>query len=201
MHELIDEQRRRPADAIANEREVGRLDGLVSDQMIAEGHHQLPVLARVGIGDCGNLGSGNRPARLRQQCRMQRALDHARVGRRAQFRPRQIGFEKLVSNEQPAALVAIEQMMPAGEPEIRHACYVSTPCLSIIARRGTARRAAARSCRRNAAERDSWRPGSGHFGTAGSGQEETHTAAIIRSPRPRERAASAGFRGPEPLQF
>ena len=43
----------------------------------------------------------------------------ASAGGRA--RPRQIGLEELVGDNKPATVVAVEQMMPAGEPEILHA--------------------------------------------------------------------------------
>ncbi len=51
---------------------------------------------------------------------MQRALDRASLGRRNELRPRQIGFEKLVGDQQPAAVVAVEQMVAAGDPEVVH---------------------------------------------------------------------------------
>src|SRR5262249_20226607 len=99
--------------------------------------HQCPVLARIGIGDRGDLAGGDRPARLGEQRRMQRALDHAGLGRRRKLWPRQIGLEELVGRDEPAAAVAVEQMMPAREPEILHArrvlvhngAYITTPCL------------------------------------------------------------------------
>src|SRR5207244_2017434 len=49
------------------------------------------------------------------------ALGDAGVGGRSQFRPRQIGLEELVGDDEPAAVLAVEQMMPTGKPEIRHA--------------------------------------------------------------------------------
>ena len=51
---------------------------------------------------------------------MQRALDRAGFRRRDQLRPRQIHLEEIVGHHQPAALVAVEQMMAAGNPEIVH---------------------------------------------------------------------------------
>ena len=52
------------------------------DQVIAEGQHHLPVLARVGICDCGDLARRDRPPRLGQQACVQRALGGAGLGRR-----------------------------------------------------------------------------------------------------------------------
>src|SRR5262249_58546599 len=60
-------------------------------------------------------------ARVGKQRRVQRAFDHAGLGRRCQFRPRQIGLEELVGDDEPTALMAVEQVMPAGEPEVLHA--------------------------------------------------------------------------------
>ena len=37
-----------------------------------------------------------------------------------QLRPRQIGLQEFVGDDQPAALVAVEQMVPAGQPEVVH---------------------------------------------------------------------------------
>src|SRR5207248_1412624 len=59
-------------------------------------------------------------ARIGEQRGMEPALGGARLRRRAQFRPRQIGFEELVGDQQSAASIAIGQMMAAGEPEIVH---------------------------------------------------------------------------------
>ena len=64
--------------------------------MVAKRDHHAPILARVSIGDRGDLGRSDRPAWIGEQRRVQRALDDARVRRRSQFRPRQIGLEKLV---------------------------------------------------------------------------------------------------------
>ena len=51
---------------------------------------------------------------------MQRALDHAGVVGRGELRPRQIGLQELVGDDKPAALVAVEQVVSAGEPEVVH---------------------------------------------------------------------------------
>ena len=67
-------------------------------QMIAERDHHLPVLARIRVRDRGDLVGGDRPARIGQQRRMQRALDHAGVRRRRELRPRQIDLEELVGH-------------------------------------------------------------------------------------------------------
>src|ERR1043166_4516154 len=88
--------------------------------MVAEGDQQLPILARVRVRDGGDVRLRDRMARIGEQRRVQRALDRAGVGRRRQLGPRQIGLEELVADDEPAAGVAVEQMMPAGEPEIVH---------------------------------------------------------------------------------
>src|SRR5260370_12202578 len=51
---------------------------------------------------------------------MQSPFRRACLRRRRQLGPRQIDFQELVGHGEPAALVAIEQMMPAGEPEVFH---------------------------------------------------------------------------------
>ena len=121
MRELVDEQRRDRAEAAAREIEIGRLDGLVRDQAVAKFEQQAPVLARVDVRDRGDLGLGDRPARFGEERRVERALDHTRLRGRLELRPRQIGLEELVGHDEPAAVVAVEQMMAAGEPEILHA--------------------------------------------------------------------------------
>jgi hypothetical protein len=44
---------------------------------------------------------------------MQRALDHACLGRRRKLAARQIGLQEIVGHDQPAAADAVEQMVPA----------------------------------------------------------------------------------------
>src|SRR5262249_12962914 len=122
--------RRRLTNAAAHEIEIGGLHGLVTDEMVAKRGHQGPILARVGIGDRRDLGAGDWTARIAEQRGVQAALDDARVRRRRKLRPREISLEELIGNEESPAVVAVEQMMPAGEPDIRHA---------ITPRRGVAR--------------------------------------------------------------
>ena len=62
--------------------------------------------------------AANRPARLGEQPCVQRALGDAGLGRRAKLRPRQIDLEEFVGRDEPAARVAIEQVVAAGQPEI-----------------------------------------------------------------------------------
>ena len=58
--------------------------------------------------------------RGRRAAGVQRALDGAGFWRREQFGPRQIGLEEIVGNHEAAALVAVEQVMAAREPEVAH---------------------------------------------------------------------------------
>ena len=95
--------------------------------MIAEGDHHLPVLARIGIGDGGNLRRADRLPRVGQQRAVQRALGGTGVRRRRDLRPRQIGLQELIGDEQPAARIAIEQMMAAGQPEVARLAHVRSP--------------------------------------------------------------------------
>src|SRR6185312_9698032 len=53
---------------------------------------------------------------------MQRALDRAGIRRRNELGPRQIDLEEIAGDDETAALVAVEEMMTAGEPEIVHLC-------------------------------------------------------------------------------
>ena len=52
-------------------------------------------------------------------------FDRAGLRRRREFGPRQIDFEEFVGDQQPAAVVMVEQMMAAGQPEILH---FRSPC-------------------------------------------------------------------------
>ena len=67
MHELIDEQRRRLADAVAHQLGIGCFQRLVAQQVIAEVDQQLPVLARVGVGDGRDIGGRHGHARIGEQ--------------------------------------------------------------------------------------------------------------------------------------
>ena len=120
MHELIDEQRRRCARAAAYEIAIGGFQSFVSKKMIAEREDELPVFASIRIGDLGDFGRCNRTAWMAQQRAMNCVLGAAGIGRRNEFRPCEIGFEKFVGHHEPAARVAIEQVMPRREPEIFH---------------------------------------------------------------------------------
>src|SRR6516162_1457862 len=51
---------------------------------------------------------------------MQGALDDARVFGRDNFRTGQVELQKLVGDHEAASRAAVQQMMPAGEPEIFH---------------------------------------------------------------------------------
>ena len=64
---------------------------------------------------------------------MQRALGNAGVCGRRKLRSREIGFEQFVGDEQRAAGIAVEQMMPAGEPEILHSAQLDQVCRRLIA--------------------------------------------------------------------
>src|SRR5438034_960236 len=89
-------------------------------QEIAERQHELPVFARVGVGDPCYLAWAHGTPRLRQQLTMQPALGRTGIIRRHQFRPRKIGLQKFVGHDEPAAVIAVEQMVAAGDPEIVH---------------------------------------------------------------------------------
>jgi hypothetical protein len=106
---------------MADEMEIGSLHRLVAGEAIAERDHQAPILARIGIRNRRNLGGPDRPARVDEQRRVQAALCDAGVRRRRQLRPREIGLEELVGNDEAASGVTVEQVMPAGKPEITHA--------------------------------------------------------------------------------
>ena len=118
VHELVHEQRRSLADAAAHQIEIGGLQGPARDEAVAKREHQAPVLARIGIGDRRDLGRRDRAARIGEQRRVQGSLRHAGIGGRRQLRSRQIGLEELVADDESAAFLAVEQMMPAGQPEI-----------------------------------------------------------------------------------
>ena len=100
--------------------QIGRLDGAVRDQQVPPGDHRGPVLARIDIRDCRDIGWIDRPARVGEQRGMQRALDHTSLGRRRELATRQIRLEEIVGHDQPATAIAVEEMMPAREPEVLH---------------------------------------------------------------------------------
>ena len=129
MHQLIDEQLRRSRKALLYQVGISRFQCLVPDQMVAEREQNLPVLARVGIGNRGDIGGRHFHARIVEQRRVQRFLDGAGLRRRNHLGPRHVDFEKIVGQQQPAAFVAVEQMMAAGNPEVLH--LLSRPAMPI----------------------------------------------------------------------
>ena len=90
--------------------------------------HHSPVLARIAIADAGHLRGRNGTAGILEQRGMKRALGGAGFLRRSELRPCQIGLEELVAHKEPTAVVAVEQVMPAGKPEIPHASRLDLCC-------------------------------------------------------------------------
>ena len=83
VHELIDEQRRRPTHALANQREVSRLDRSGGNEPIAEIDQQPPVLLCVGIenrGDLADSSTGSSGAIVRRACRARSAAQASSGG-------------------------------------------------------------------------------------------------------------------------
>ena len=54
LHQLMDEEMRKLA-GVPDDIEIGGLERAVPREMIAPGNDKLPVLARIGIGDRGDL--------------------------------------------------------------------------------------------------------------------------------------------------
>ena len=61
VDELVEEERRHLARALPDEREISGLEARGAEKRVAEAQHQGPVLARVGVGERGDLGRA-RPA-------------------------------------------------------------------------------------------------------------------------------------------
>src|SRR6516225_8088133 len=137
MYEVVDEQRRRLAHTATHEVEIGGLHRLMTDEMVAKRDHQGPILPRVGIGDRRDLGGGYRAAWIAEHRRVQGALGDTCSLRRCKFGPREISLEELICDQEAAAVIAVEQVMPAREPEIGHAIVASTTyCWPSIPRHG-----------------------------------------------------------------
>ena len=75
------------------------------------------------------MSAADRPA-----CADRRAARHAACARPRRpraaalsSRPRQIGLQEIVGHDQPAAAIAVEQMVPAREPEVLHGA-AQAPC-------------------------------------------------------------------------
>ena len=123
VNELIDEDVRK-LGAAPHHVEIGGFNGAAIDQKIAERGHHLPVFAGVRVGNPGDLGRRHRPSRIGEQRGVERTLGVAGFGRRSQFRPRQIGLEEIVGHHQTATVVAVEQMVSAGQPEVSVSCCI-----------------------------------------------------------------------------
>src|SRR6476660_9426769 len=67
---------------------------------------------------------------------MQRALDHAGLGRWDQLRAREIELEKLIGDVQAAIRTTVEQMMAAGDPEVFHLRSRSTIAIRLTSSAG-----------------------------------------------------------------
>ena len=60
------------------------------------------------------------PSRIGEQRCVQAALRDTGLGRWRELGPREIGLEEFIGDDEPAAGVAVEQMVSAGEPEVLH---------------------------------------------------------------------------------
>ena len=94
---------------------------------VAEREHHLPVLARIGIRDRGDLVRARPRGADRPAARRAAPLGRAGLRRRRKLGPRQIDLEEFVGHHEPAARIAVEQMMAAGEPEVLHRA-LRAPC-------------------------------------------------------------------------
>ncbi len=94
VHELVDEQRRRVADAAAHQVEIGRFQRPVRAAAGRESRSSLPSSRAHRRRRWPRYRRRHRPARIGEQRRMQRALDHAGVGRRRELGPREIDLEE-----------------------------------------------------------------------------------------------------------
>ena len=117
---MAEKERRRRAGAIADEIEIGPFERAVAQETVAKRLHHGPVLARIRIGDRGDRGRADGATRIGQKRAMEGALGGTSLGRRHQLRPRQIGLQELVRDEEPAVATAIREGMAAREPEIPH---------------------------------------------------------------------------------
>ncbi len=70
---------------------------------------------RIGIGDSGNVPSTDTAARVGEQRAIERSFDHARF--EAVVSVRRASTPELVGDQQTAAPLTIEQMMPARNPK------------------------------------------------------------------------------------
>src|SRR5581483_8783349 len=120
MDEMIEEDRRRRTDAIADECEIGGLDGPMANEPVAKCRYEMPVLARIGIGDGVNHAGVDGPARRRKERGVKLALDGTSLGRRLQLGACEINFQELVGDDQIAVIVTVQQMMAARAPKIPH---------------------------------------------------------------------------------
>src|SRR5712692_10845965 len=67
VDELVEEERRRVADLPAYEIEIGRVQRIVTQQMVAKGDHQLPIFPRVRVCDRSNLVDADAAAWIGEQ--------------------------------------------------------------------------------------------------------------------------------------
>ena len=117
VNELIEKKMGHLA-AAADNVEIGPLERGMRDQQIAERQHHPPVLARIGVRDGCNIGGRNDAARRGKQGCMQAPFGVTRIGRRRQLGASHIDLQKIIRQQQRAAVVTIQKMMAARQPEI-----------------------------------------------------------------------------------
>ena len=108
------------------------------------------------IAAISSAATGRRGSAISAACRVFSTAQASGGG--VKLGPRQIHLQELVGEQEPAALVAVEQMMPAGEPEIPHRLLLAQrdqidrprPAPPRLRPRGTRRRASASARRADA---------------------------------------------------
>ena len=137
MAELRQKDRRQIAGTLAGQCHIDGLERRRCDQPVAEGHHESPVLARIGVGERGNVSFFDPPQWIRQQACMQIAFRVAGIGRRHQFRPRQIGHDQFGGRHESAVIGTARQVVTGSDPEFSHVRSVFVRSVVISPRRST----------------------------------------------------------------
>ena len=99
LNEMIEEQGRCVSDTAPDQIEIGSLQCPLSQKPVTKGDHQLPVLSGIIIAYRRNLCAGYAPAGGRAQARIQVLLRGTGLGRRKQFRSREVDLEKLIGHQ------------------------------------------------------------------------------------------------------
>ena len=122
VQQLVDEERRyRRARRCKEQVQIAILERRRGGEAVAETEQHRVVVARVCVGEPGNVRRRHRAARIVEQGCVQGALGRAGFGHRLHLRAHDIGAQEVVGDGEAAVGVGPQQAVAGRAPEIGHA--------------------------------------------------------------------------------